>query len=137
MDLKTVFTKTAKGVTQVNQKTQSLSKDLMKVLKVIDGKSTVDELADKADIASSAVEKLLTQLQKDGFAKIFEVRHRGALRQKIRTQYRGDCFDILLRDILPAVRNDLHHIAPIFSRLASIHAASSVWSIHSALLSLE
>ena len=74
MDLKTVFTKTAKGVTQVNQKTQSLSKDLMKVLKVINGKSTVDELADKADIASSAVEKLLTQLQKDGFAKVFEVK---------------------------------------------------------------
>ena len=48
MDLKTVFTKTAKGVTQVNQKTQSLSRDLMKVLKVIDGKSTVEELADKA-----------------------------------------------------------------------------------------
>ncbi len=74
MDLKTVFTKTAKGVTQVNQKTQSLSKDLMKVLKVIDGKSTVEELAEKADLASSAVEKLLGQLQKDGFAKIFEVK---------------------------------------------------------------
>ena len=36
MDLKTIFTKTAKGVTQVNQKTQSLSRGLMKVLKVID-----------------------------------------------------------------------------------------------------
>ena len=74
MDLKTVFTKTAKGVTQVNQKTQSLSKDLMKVLKVIDGKSTVDELADKADLASPAVQKLLAQLHKDGFAKVFEVK---------------------------------------------------------------
>ncbi|HEX9392260.1 MAG TPA: AsmA-like C-terminal region-containing protein [Usitatibacteraceae bacterium] len=74
MDLKTVFTKTAKGVTQVNQKTQSLSKDLMKVLKVIDGKSTIGELADKADLASPAVEKLLVQLQKDGFAKVFEVK---------------------------------------------------------------
>ncbi len=74
MDLKTVFTKTAKGVTQVNQKTQSLSKDLMKVLKVIDGKSTVEELADKADLALPAVEKLLAQLQKDNFTKIFEVK---------------------------------------------------------------
>ena len=51
MDLKTIFTKTAKGVTQVNQKTQSLSRDLMKVLKVIDGKSNVETLASKADVA--------------------------------------------------------------------------------------
>ena len=74
MDLKTVFTKTAKGVTQVNQKTQSLSRDLMKVLKVIDGKSTVEELSDKADLSVPAVQKLLAQLQKDGFTKIFEVK---------------------------------------------------------------
>ena len=41
MDRSTVFTKTAKGITQVNQKSASLSKDLMKVLKVIDGKVEV------------------------------------------------------------------------------------------------
>ena len=56
MDLKTIFTKTAKGVTQVNQKTQSLSRDLMKVLKVIDGKSNVETLATKADVAVPVVE---------------------------------------------------------------------------------
>ena len=74
MDLKTIFTKTAKGVTQVNQKTQSLSRDLMKVLKAIDGKSNVTALSDKADYPVPALEKALTALQKDGFIKVFEVK---------------------------------------------------------------
>ncbi len=74
MDVKTIFTKTAKGVTQVNQKTQSLSRDLMKVLKAIDGKSNLEGLAGKADFAMPALEKALAQLQKDGFIKVFEVK---------------------------------------------------------------
>lgn len=79
MDLKTIFTKTAKGVTQVNQKTQSLSRDLMKVLKSIDGKSNVTALSEKADYPVPALEKALTALQKDGFIKIFEVKQEVAL----------------------------------------------------------
>ncbi len=74
MDVKTVFTKTAKGVTQVNQKTQSLSRQLTKVLKAIDGKSSVATLADKVDLVIPALEKELNQLKKDGFIKVFEVR---------------------------------------------------------------
>ena len=74
MDLKTVFTKTAKGVTQVNQKTQSLSRDLMKVLKVIDGKSNVSVLAEKAGFAVPVTEKSLSALQKEGYIKIFEIK---------------------------------------------------------------
>ncbi len=74
MDVKTVFTKTAKGVTQVNQKTQSLSRQLTKVLKAIDGKSSVAILADKVDLVVAALEKELNQLKNDGFIKIFEVR---------------------------------------------------------------
>jgi|GEM_PF-3774860 len=50
MDSNTVFTKTAKGVTQVNQRTQSLSRELTRVLKAIDGKSTVAQLAVKAEM---------------------------------------------------------------------------------------
>ena len=88
MDAKTVFTKTAKGVTQVNQKTQSLSRELMKVLKAIDGKSSVDALVDKADIAHSALAKLLSALQKDGYVKIFEVRKEEPL-----TDFGGDADD--------------------------------------------
>ena len=79
MDLNTIFTKTAKGVTQVNQKTQSLSRDLMKILKAIDGKSNVTALAEKADYPVSSLEKALTALQKDAFIKVFEVRQEIAL----------------------------------------------------------
>src|SRR5213075_882273 len=74
MDLKTIFTKTAKGVTQVNQKTQSLSRELMKVLKAIDGKSNVTTLSEKTDIPPPALETSLNALMKDGFIKIFEVK---------------------------------------------------------------
>ena len=55
MDAKTIFTKTAKGVTQVNQKTQSLSREMTRALKAIDGKSNVDALVDKADLAMPAL----------------------------------------------------------------------------------
>ena len=74
MDAKTIFTKTAKGVTQVNQKTQSLSREMMRALKAIDGKSNVDALVDKADLAMPALTKVLSALQKDGYVKVFEVK---------------------------------------------------------------
>ena len=74
MDRKTILTKTAKGVTQINQKTASLSRDLMKVLKFIDGKSNVDELAQKADLPVPTLEKALGQLLKEGFIKVFATR---------------------------------------------------------------
>ena len=74
MDAKTIFTKTAKGLTQVNQKTQSLSRELTRVLKAIDGRSSVEALVDKADLAMPALTKALSALQKDAYVKIFEVR---------------------------------------------------------------
>ena len=74
MDAKTIFTKTAKGLTQVNKKTQSLSREMMKVLKAIDGKSNVAMLGEKVDLVESALAKLLTALEKDGYVKVFEVK---------------------------------------------------------------
>jgi hypothetical protein len=74
MDRTTVFTKTAKGITQVNQKSASLSKDLMKVLKLIDGKSNFGQLMEKADLDKGSLEKALNTLTKDGFARVFQVR---------------------------------------------------------------
>src|SRR5688572_28514467 len=74
MDKATVFTKTAKGITQVNQKSASLSKDLMKVLKLIDGKSNFGQLLEKAELDKGVLEKALNTLAKDGFARIFETR---------------------------------------------------------------
>ena len=69
MDRTTVYTKTAKGITQVNQRSASLSKDLMKVLKLIDGKSNFGQLLEKADLDKGALEKALNTLAKDGFAR--------------------------------------------------------------------
>ncbi len=74
MDRNTVFTKTAKGITQVNQRSASLSKDLMKVLKIIDGKSNFGQLMEKAEIDKGVLEKALNTLTKDGFARVFETR---------------------------------------------------------------
>jgi hypothetical protein len=74
MDRNTVFTKTAKGITQVNQKSASLSKDLMKVLKLIDGKSNFGHIMEKADLDKPSLEKALNTLTKDGFARVFQVR---------------------------------------------------------------
>jgi hypothetical protein len=104
MDLKTIFTKTAKGVTQVNQKTQSLSRDLMKVLKAIDGKSNVSALAVKADYPVPALEKALTALKKDAFIKVFEVRQEVLL-----SDFGGDDddFDFTAPKKMPAKPVDL------------------------------
>ncbi|HET6265783.1 MAG TPA: AsmA-like C-terminal region-containing protein [Usitatibacter sp.] len=78
MDRATVFTKTAKGITQVNQKSASLSKDLMKVLKLIDGKSNFGQLLEKAEVDKGVLEKALNTLAKDGFARVFETRKEDA-----------------------------------------------------------
>ena len=74
MDRTTVYTKTAKGITQVNQKSASLSKDLMKVLKLIDGKSNFGQIMEKADLDMAALTKVLNALTKDGFARVFQTR---------------------------------------------------------------
>jgi hypothetical protein len=74
MDNSTVFTKTAKGITQVNQRTASLSRDLMKVLKLVDGKSTFAQIMEKADADKPGLEKAMNALIKDGFARVFETR---------------------------------------------------------------
>jgi hypothetical protein len=72
MDKTTVYTKTAKGITQVNQKSASLSKDLMKVLKLIDGKSNFGQIMEKAEMDNASLTKAFTALQTGGFARVFQ-----------------------------------------------------------------
>ena len=74
MDKTTVFTKTAKGITQVNQRSASLSKDLMKILKLVDGKSTFAQLMEKGELEKNVLEKGMNTLIRDGFARIFETK---------------------------------------------------------------
>ncbi len=92
MDAKTVFTKTAKGVTQVNQKAQSLSKDMMKVLKLVDGKSTVTEMAKKIEVTELALSKALGQLQSESYIKIFEIKADAP--SDFRTDFGGDPIEV-------------------------------------------
>jgi len=74
MDNTTVFTKTAKGITQVNQRTASLPRDLMKVLKLVDGKSTFAQIMEKAGMDKPSLDKAVKALIKDGYARVFETR---------------------------------------------------------------
>src|SRR5258708_2677378 len=74
MDRTTVYTKTAKGITQVNQKSASLSKDLMKVLKLIDGKSNFGQIQEKVDMDAPSLPRALNALRKEGFARVFQTR---------------------------------------------------------------
>ncbi|QJR15799.1 AsmA-like C-terminal region-containing protein [Usitatibacter palustris] len=98
MDRKTVFTKTAKGITQVNQKSASLSKDLMKVLKLIDGKSNFEQIMEKADLDKPVLEKALNTLIKDGFSRVFETRKE----ESDPFASEGDDFDFTAPGKLPA-----------------------------------
>ena len=74
MSEQTIYTKTAKGVLEVKNKTIRLPRDLENVFGLIDGKSTVAEMLQKNDSLSfeemtQALEKLAT----DGFIKVFSM----------------------------------------------------------------
>jgi hypothetical protein len=47
---------------------------LMKILKLVDGKSTFAQIMDKAEIDKPVLEKAMSTLIKDGFARVFETR---------------------------------------------------------------
>src|SRR5687767_3893961 len=118
MDRNTVFTKTAKGITQVNQRSASLSKDLMKVLKLIDGKSNFGQLIEKAEIDKGVLEKALNTLTKDGFARIFETR-----KEEIDPFADGDDFDFTAPNKLPgSTQRVVAGAANDVSELARQHA---------------
>ena len=102
MDKATVFTKTAKGITQVNQRSASLSKDLMKVLKLIDGKSNFGQLLEKSELDKGVLEKALNTLAKDGFARIFETRKEEADPFGGDAAAGGDDFDFTAPNKMPA-----------------------------------
>ena len=61
MDKATVFTKTAKGIKEVNTRS-SLSKDLMRVLKLIDGKSNLGHLLEKSEIDKPTLNRIASSV---------------------------------------------------------------------------
>ena len=71
MDKKTIYSKTGKGVLEIKNKAGKLSKDLVKVLTLIDGKSNMADLLAKAKFDDAEMDKAITQLSAGGYIKEF------------------------------------------------------------------
>ena len=71
MDNKTIYSKTGKGVLEIKNKAGKLPKDLVKVLTLIDGKSTVDDLTAKSKLSDAEIGKALGDLTTGGYIKEF------------------------------------------------------------------
>jgi len=71
MNRTTVFSKTGKGLLEIKNKSNRLSKDQFRVLNLVDGKATLDDLVDKGRIAEVELRKVLHSLSEGGFIKEF------------------------------------------------------------------
>src|SRR5665647_1569761 len=67
----TIFTKTAKGVLEIKNKTVKLPRDLGLVFLAVDGKSTFAELVQKSRIPENKLSEALDRLIADGYIKVF------------------------------------------------------------------
>jgi hypothetical protein len=71
MNRTTVFSKTGKGLLEIKNKSNRLSKDQFRVLNLVDGKATLDDLVDKSRITEVELRKVLAALADGGFIKEF------------------------------------------------------------------
>ena len=71
MDHKIVYSKTGKGVLEIKNKAGKLSRELAKVLGLIDGKSSVEDLIAKSKLSEADVGRVLRQLEDRGYIKEF------------------------------------------------------------------
>ena len=71
MDNKTIYSKTGKGVLEIKNKAGKLPKDLVKVLTLIDGKSTVADLMSRSKLSDADMNKALGDLTTGGYIKEF------------------------------------------------------------------
>jgi hypothetical protein len=71
MDNKTIYSKTGKGVLEIKNKAGKLPKDLVKVLTLIDGKSTVGDLMARSKLSDADITKALGDLTTGGYIKEF------------------------------------------------------------------
>ena len=71
MNRTTVFSKTGKGLLEIKNKSNRLSKDQFRVLNLVDGKATLDDLVDKSRITEIELRKVLAALADGGFIKEF------------------------------------------------------------------
>ena len=78
MDNKTIFSKTGKGVLEIKNQAGKLPTDLVRVLTLIDGKSTVADLTAKSKLNHDEVNKALNELTTAGYIKEFAYSSAGA-----------------------------------------------------------
>jgi cellobiose-specific phosphotransferase system component IIB len=71
MDKNTIYSKTGKGVLEIKNKAGKLPKDLVRLLSLIDGKSTVADLMAKAKLDLGEINKALGELTTGGYIKEF------------------------------------------------------------------
>src|SRR4249920_1340838 len=71
MDRTTVFSKTGKGLLEIKSKSNRLPKDHFRVLNLVDGKATLDNLVEKSRVMETELRKILQQLADGGFVKEF------------------------------------------------------------------
>src|SRR5258708_34092969 len=71
MDNKTIPSNTGKGALEIKNKAGKLPKDLVKVLTLIDGKSTVSDLMAKSRLGDAEMNKALGDLSTGGYIKEF------------------------------------------------------------------
>src|SRR5262247_2667293 len=71
MNKTTVFSKTGKGLLEIKNKSNRLSKDQFRVLNLVDGKATLDDLVDKSRLSEIELRKVLAGLADGGFIKEF------------------------------------------------------------------
>lgn len=71
MDDKTIFTKTAKGVSESVGKTKTLSRNLRDVLKEVDGTSSMEELANVLGMSGERLRETVTKLAAEDYIHEF------------------------------------------------------------------
>ncbi len=67
----TIFTKTAKGILEVKNKTIRLQRELGQVFVAVDGRSSITELERKTDVIKGGLQQALEKLLADGYIKVF------------------------------------------------------------------
>src|SRR5215210_8334769 len=66
----TVYTKTAKGILEIRNKSTKLPRELNAVFLSVDGKTTVEEMLPRSGMTSAQLQQALGALVTDGYIKM-------------------------------------------------------------------
>ena len=76
MELQAIFTKTSRGISEVKNRSARLPRNLLNVLTLIDGKSTLDRLLRESKLGEMKFEQAISRLEEEGFIRVFTVTQR-------------------------------------------------------------